>query len=218
MNSMSGGIGYGPKSSTGANLISQGQTGKYSGDRITSGYKTSQLQNYDPQQLELYQQQFQNAGPDSYLSRLAGGDQSLFQNLEAPAYQQFNEQIGNLASRFSQGGGGGGGQQALSSRRGSGFQNATSSAANNFAQQLQANRMNLQRQAQQDLQSMVTSLLGYKPYDRQLVKREDTGLDSFLGGALPIAGGLAGAYFGGIPGAKIGLKLGSAAGNSFTGQ
>ena len=27
---------------------------------------------------------------------------------------------------------------------------------------------------------MVTSLLGYKPYDRQLVKREDTGLDSYV--------------------------------------
>ena len=132
--SLSGGMGP-----TGAiSKISAGRTG----NKIPSNQRLGQIQNFDENQMNVYNQLFQHAGPDSYLSRLASGDQSYFDEMEAPAKRQFNELQGNLGSRFSFGQGKG----SLGDRRSSGFQNETSSAASNFAQQLQANRQGLQRQ------------------------------------------------------------------------
>lgn len=157
----------------------KGPTGKWAGDKTPSGYKTAQLQQYTPGQLALHEQGLQNVGPESYLSKLAAGDQGIFNQIEAPAYQQFNEQIGGLASRFS--------GQGLGSRRSSGFQNATSAASSNFAQQLQANRMSLRQQAMKDLHGMSQELLQNRPYERSLVEKplsawQQAGI-GFAGGA-----------------------------------
>ena len=144
--------------------------GKKTGDIIPKGYSKGQLQQFTPEQMQLFQQLFSNVSPDSYLSKLAGGDESLFQEMEAPALRQFNELQGGLASRFS-GQGGGGNQLALGSRRSSGFQNTSSAAASNFAQDLASRRQQLQQQAIKDLMGLSSDLLGQRPQETFLAQK-----------------------------------------------
>ena len=49
------------------------------GNKVPKGYKEASIQQFDPQQMELYKSLFGFLGPDSYTSRLAGGDQSLLE-------------------------------------------------------------------------------------------------------------------------------------------
>lgn len=172
------------------------------GDITPKGYNTGQLAQYTPEQNQLFKQQFSHLGPNSYLSRLAGGDQELFNEIESPALQQFQGTLGGIASKFS--------GQGMGSRRSSGFQNATTSAASNFAQQLQSNRQGLQRQAINDLMGMSNQLLGQRPYERFMTQKEQkqpSGWGSIGGGIL---GGIGGAFFGmPVQGAMAGSALGS---------
>ena len=128
---------------------SKGSKSQFSGDKVPSGYKKGQLQQFTPEQMELFKSLFSQLGPDSYLSKLAGGDQSMFEEMEAPALRQFSELQGGLASRFSGMGMGG--------RKSSGFQNTTNQAASNFAQDLASRRQSLQQQAIKDLMGMSES-------------------------------------------------------------
>lgn len=134
------------------------------GQKIPSGYKAGRLQQFSPEQMQLFSQLFSNVSPDSYLSRLAGGDQSLFDEMERPALRQFGALQGNIASRFSGMGSG--------ARRSSGFQNAMNAASSDFAQQLQSNRQNLQQQAIKDLMGLSQSLLNQRPYESFLTKKQ----------------------------------------------
>ena len=200
--SMAGGSGY---------RTGTGNTGQKVG-----GYKVGQLQQFDPQQMELYQRGYSQVSPDSYTSRLANGDQSLFDQMEEPAMRQFNGLQGNIASRFSAGGGGAG---AMSGRRSSAFQNTMSAASNNFASDLASRRQGLQRQAIMDLQSMSNSLLGQRPNEQFLIQPNEK--QSFgqqmMQGALPLAG-MAGAGFmsGWNPAAmQAGYGAGNAAAQGF---
>ena len=142
-------------------------------EKIPSGYKAGALQQFTPEQMQLFQRLFGQVGPDSYLSKLAGGDEGLFQQIEAPAFRQFNELQGNLASRFS--------GMGLGGRHTSGFQNASTAAASNFAQDLQSQRQNLQRQAIMDLMGISESLLGQRPHERFITEKEPSFLDKWLG-------------------------------------
>ncbi len=170
--------------------VGQFSTGKNFKEKIPSGYKAGTLQQFSPEQLQLFQQLFSNVGPDSYLSRLAGGDEELLAQQEEPALRQFSQLQGHIASRFSQGGGSGGqGQQALGSRRTSGFQNYTNQAASDFAKDLQSQRQGLQRQALQDLRGFSSELLGQRPYERSLTPKEPSFFDKWLG----LAGNVLGA-------------------------
>ncbi len=174
--------------------------GGRTGNKIPSNMRLGQIQNFTPEQMQQFQQMFQHAGPESYTSRLASGDQSMFGEIEAPALRQFNELQGGLASRFS--------GMGMGSRRSSGFQNTATSAASNFAQELQANRQNLQQQALRDLRGMSQELLGQKPYDQfTYQKQKKPGFDwGGAGGAL--AGGIGGFFAGGPIGALQGASLG----------
>ena len=172
-----------------------GATG-YKAGKAPSGYKTGQLQNFTPEQMQLFQSLFSNAGPNSYLSKLAGGDQSTFDQMEAPALNQFSSLMGGLSSRFS---GGGGGRGALSSRMSSGFQNAAYGASSDFAQQLQSQRQGLQRQALMDLMGISGNLLQQRPYENFLVPKQQSFLEQLapgigqgigMGGALGLKAGL----------------------------
>lgn len=131
---------------------------------IPKGYRKGQIQQFTPEQMQLFQQLFSHTGPESYLSKLAGGDQSSFEEIEAPALQQFQGIQGQLASRFSGMGSG--------ARRSSGFQNTIRSAGGDFAQQLQAQRQGLQRRALQDLMGISESLLGQRPQENSLIKKQ----------------------------------------------
>lgn len=163
MSSMTGMMGYG--GATGANAVnSSAATGAGMGNKIPKGYQLGGFQRFSPEQMQLFQSLFGNVGPDSYLSKLAGGDQTMFNQLEAPALRQFGELQGNIASRFS--------GMGTGARRSSGFQNTMSQAGQDFAQQLQSQRMGLQRQAMQDLMGFSQMLMGQQPNEQFLMKKQ----------------------------------------------
>jgi len=158
-------------------------------DVIPKGYQQGQLQQFTPEQMQLFQQMFGHLGQGSFLSKLAGGDESQFEQLEAPALRQFGELQGGLASRFSGMGSG--------ARRSSGFQNVMNQASGDFAQQLQSQRLGLQRQALMDLMGMSESLLGQRPYQKFLTEKQVPFWQKLLEGGL---GGLSGGIGTGLGG------------------
>lgn len=172
---------------------STGLRGGSQGDIVPKGFRKGQLQNYTPQQMQLHGQQFEHVGPQSYLSKLARGDQSQFEEMEAPTHRGFQGQLGQLATRFSGKGSGG--------RRSSGFQNAATSAASNFQQDLQSNRQNLQRQAINDLMGLSNTLLGQRPQDQFITEKQQK--PNYWG---QIVGSLAGQ----VPGAIASYATGGA--------
>lgn len=183
----------------------QSASGYGSGMKSPKGYK--QFQNLSPEQMQLFQQMFSQTTPSSYLSKLAGGDQSTFDEMEAPALRQFNELQGGLASRFS--------GMGLGARKSSGFQNTSTAASSNFAQDLQSQRQQLQRQALMDLMGISQNLLGQQPYELIKQQEKPSFLQSLLGGLSPLAGAGIGGYFGGSKGAMTGGLIGSAASQGF---
>lgn len=158
MSSMTGGTGY--------------SSGK---SKIPKGYEQGSIQQFTPEQMQLFKSMFGQVGPDSMTAKLAGGDQSMFEQMEAPAMRQFQGLQGQMASRFSGMGMGG--------RKGSGFQNTMNQASSDFAQDLQSKRMDLQRQAIQDLMGMSSNLLGQKPQENFLVEKQKPWWQELLGGA-----------------------------------
>jgi hypothetical protein len=148
------------------------------GERIPSGNQKGRLQQFTPEMMELFKSLFSHLGPESYTSRLAGGDEKLFAEMERPALQQFSGIQGNLASKFSGMGMGG--------RRSSGFQNTINQASSDFASGLQSKRQELQRQAIGDLLGMGNTLLQQRPYENFLSKKPDF-LSQLLGGGGEVA-------------------------------
>ena len=140
-------------------------TGAFSSrqEKTPSGYRQFAQNMYTPEQEQAYSGAFGMLGPDSFTSRLARGDQGAFAEMEAPAMQQFNALQGNISSRFS-----GMGQGA---RNSSGFQNTMSQAGQDFASQLQANRLQLRNQAIKDMMGMTSEFLGYRPQEKGLVNK-----------------------------------------------
>jgi len=161
------------------------------GNKVPKGYQSGQLQQFTPEQMQLFQSLFGHLGQGSFLSRLAGGEEGTFDQLETPALKQFHGLQGQLASRFS--------GQGMGGRRSSGFQNAATSASSDFAQQLQAQRLGLQRQALGDLFGMSNTLLSQRPYEQYLTEEQPSWWETLLGGL----GGLGG-ELGGFAG-KLGL-------------
>ena len=172
---------------TGANM-GKGMTGMQK-NKIPKGYQHGQLSQFTPEQMKLFQSMFGQLGPDSFLGKLAGGDQSMFEQLEAPAHRQFQEQQGDIASRFSNMGMGG--------RDSSGFQNTMNQASSDFSQQLQSQRMGLQMQALQGLMGMSNSLLQQRPYEQFLTPKKTPFWQSLLQSGV---GGLAGGFGSGFGG------------------
>lgn len=203
MNSMSGYRGP-----AGGN-ISSNSAGGFKGDITPKGYRQGQMSQFTPEQMQLFQQMFSQVSPDSDLSRLASGDESYFEQMEAPAWKQFSQAQGQLGSRFSQLAPG-----AMSAQRGSGFQNSAGQLGSDFAMDLASKRRDLQRQAIQDLMGISHELLSQRPYDRFLVEKQQkqNGALGGWGGTLgAIGGGTAGFFAGGPAGAMTGASLGSSA-------
>ncbi len=113
--------------------------------------------------MQQFQSLFAHVGPDSFLSKLAQGDQSQFAANEAPALRQFNQLQGQIASRFSGMGRG--------ARNSSGFYNTANQAASEFAENLQANRMQQRMQALQELMNFSSQLLNQKPQENFLYEK-----------------------------------------------
>jgi hypothetical protein len=155
-----------------ANIGMAGPTGK-TGNQIPKGYKAGQMQQFTPEMMELFSQLIGQIGPDSFLSKLAGGDQSMFEEMEQPALRQFGELQGGLASKFSGMGMGG--------RRSSGFSNTMNQAASDFASGLQSKRTDMRMNAIKELQGMGNQLLQQKPYENFLTKKAPTFLEALMG-------------------------------------
>ncbi len=137
------------------------------GNILPKGFKAGQMQNFTPEMMQLFQSLFSHVSPDSFTSQLAGGDQQAFDQMEAPALKQFSGLQGNLASRFSQMGQG--------ATKSSGFQNTMNQAGQDFAGQLQSQRLGLQNNAAKDLFSMSQMLLGQKPYENFMTEKQNSG-------------------------------------------
>lgn len=160
-------------------------------DVIPKGFQKGQLSQFSPEQMGLFQSLFSHLMPQGFLSQLASGDESSFEALERPAMRQFQGLQGQLASRFSGMGSG--------ARHSSGFQNTINQATSDFAQDLQAQRLGLQRQALQDLFGMSSMLMGQHPTEQFLVPKQMPFWKQLLGGLTPGIGsglGQAGGLFG----------------------
>jgi hypothetical protein len=143
------------------------------------GYKPRQIPRMSPEVMDIWRmlseggRQGMQSGLD-FWSKLASGDQSAFEQAEAPAYSAFQQSMGNLGSRFS--------GQGLGGRNSSAFQNAMAGASSDLAQQLQGNRMNMQNQAIQQLMGMYGNLMGNDPYEQVLQPKKPSGWERFLEG------------------------------------
>lgn len=155
-----------------------------------SGYKKKSIPNFTPEQMQLFQSLFQHLQPGSYLARLAGGEEGMFDEMEAPALRQFSGTLGNIGSKFA-----GMGQGAM---RSSGFKNTLSQAASDFSQDLQSRRQELQRQAIMDLLGLSGQLLGQQPYQSTYQPKQPSFLQSLVGGASSGAIGGVGKLLGGL--------------------
>lgn len=181
----------------------------FSGDIRPSGYKIRQLQQFTPDQMQLLESLYPQVGKNSFLQQISSGQPGAFNEIEAPALQQFSEMLGGLGSRFSSGGG----QGSLGLRKSSGFQNTATSALGNFAQQLQSQRQQLRQQALQDLMGYSNMLLNQRPYERFLAPKQEksSGWGGLIGSGLGAVGGFfAGGPAGALTGAQLGQQLGSA--------
>lgn len=163
----------------------------FSGNKIPKGYNQGQIQQFTPEQGQLFQQLFSHVSPQGYLSKLAGGDQSAFEQMEAPAMRQFQQLQGQLGSRFSEFAPG-----AMSAGKGSGFRNVANQATSDFAQDLASRRMDLQRQALMDLMGISSTLLGQRPYEQFLTPKKKPFWQELLMGMTPGLGQGLGSSFG----------------------
>lgn len=160
-------------------------------EKIPSGYRKASIQQFTPEQMQLFNQLFGQVGPQSYLSKLAGGDESLFNEIEAPALRQFAGLQGNIASRFS--------GMGMGARKSSGFQNVIGQAGSDFAQDLASRRQALQRQAIMDLMGISSELLGQRPYEQFLTQKKPSFLEQWLTHGANTVGAVArGASAGGL--------------------
>jgi hypothetical protein len=143
--------------------ISAGSRGA-AGNKIPKGYSAGRLQQFTPEQQSLYQSLFPYVSPGSQLAQQAQGNDAGFAPHEDYANRQFQEFSGQNASRFS--------GLGMGARRGSGFQNQQTQGAQDFASLLARQRQGLQRQALQDLMGISGQILGQRPQENFLVKKD----------------------------------------------
>lgn len=182
-----------------------------------SGYKQHQISNYTPGQMNIFESLLGSLlpgiqGSGDFLAKLAGGDESMFQQLEAPANTQFQKLLGSIGTRFSD----------LGAQDSSYFENALAGEGAQMAERLQAQRLGLRSQAINALLGQSNQLLGAQPYSNLWQPKKpkqgtDWGGIGQLGGT--VLGGLGGGFFGGpagaAAGAQFGGQLGRAGGSAF---
>ena len=168
--------------------------------KLPRGFRGGFQQQFTPEQMQLFSQLFGHVGPESYLSKLAGGDEGMFQDIEAPAWRNLQQAYGQLGSRYSSMGQG--------AQKSSGFRNENTALASNFAQDLASKRQMMQQGAIRDLLGLSQQLLGQRPYDQFVTQKAPSGLEKFLNIVSPTASSFAGGF---------GESFGRRMGNSFFG-
>jgi hypothetical protein len=159
------------------------------GNKIPRGYSAGRLQQFTPEQQQLFQNQFDYVSPGSQLAQQAQGLDSGFAPHEDYAKRQFQEFSGQNASRFS--------GMGMGARKGSGFQNLQTQGAQDFASQLAMQRQGLQRQALMDLMGISGQILGQRPQENFLAKKELPFWQQLGLGAVGGLSNAAGSFFGG---------------------
>lgn len=188
-----------------------------------SGYQQLSVPKMSQQGQDIWQKLYSGSqgGVGSSLqglSDIAGGDQSKFAELEAPAQRQLQEMQGGIASRFSGMGSG--------ARRSSGHQNTQTGAAVDLAERLQGQRLGLQQNAWKQLLGIHSDLMANPTHESFLMKEKQPAWQKWLGASLPWIGGAAGAglgFMGGGPagamtGAQIGSQIGGYGSKGFFGE
>lgn len=182
-----------------------------------AGYNQVAIPKMDPQTMAFRESILQGIQPGvsnglSRLSGLAGGDQSQFDALEKPAFEDFNRALGQIGSRYA-----GVGSGQMSARNSSAFQNETTGAAGDLAARLQSQRLGIQQNALSELMGLSKELLGNSPYEYGLMpqKKKRKWWETLIGGAAPVAGAIGGGIFGGPAGASLGAGIGSSFGSAF---
>jgi len=177
-------------SMTGASGMRPKNRGGMEGSSIPRGYRAGQLQQFTPEQMQLFQSLFGQVGAGSKLAQMASGSDEGFADFENYANRQFQENTGDLASRFS--------GLGMGARRGSGFQNQATQSAQDFAGQLAMQRQGLQRQALQDLMGMSGMLLGQRPQEQFITpkSKKSRWWEPLLSAAGQAAGQAAGSFGG----------------------
>jgi hypothetical protein len=165
-----------------------GNLGKSSSTSVGGGNKVRHIPNFTPEMYDMFMNMISMLGPDSELYKLAMGDEETFDKIEAPAFRQFGETQGNIASRFS----GLGGAGSTGGRKSSGFGTQMNAAASDLAMKLQGQRSQLSSQAMKDLQGMANNLLNQRPYENVLQGKKPSAWDQFLGSMANSAGESAG--------------------------
>jgi hypothetical protein len=188
-----------------------------------SGYQQLNVPRMSQQGQDIWQQLYKGsqggiASSLQGLSDIAGGDQSKFAELEAPARRQFEQDQSQIASRFSGMGSG--------ARRSSGHMNAQSGAAVDLAERLQGQRLGLQQNAWKQLLGIHSDLMANPTHESFLQKEKQPEWHKWAGASLPWLGAAGGAglgFLGGGPagalaGAKIGSQIGGYGSKSYFGE
>lgn len=169
-----------------------------------------------PQQQKLFEQ-YQNAAQGrgaggafgqagDYYRDLLSNENPDFNAFAAPEMRQFHEQtIPGLAEQFA-----GMGSGALSS---SGFRNAAVNAGTDLSERLGAIRAQLRQQGAQGLMGLGQGALGNFSQDVMT----QPGSEGFLSAAAPLAGQVAGTFFG-PAGAAVGSAIGGKVSNWLKGK
>lgn len=131
-----------------------------------SGYKTVQMPQFTPQQMQMFQKLMGGVGGGidqsmDYLTKMASGDESMFEQMEKPAYTAFDKMLGQIGSRYS----------GMGARDSSAYENAMAGAGAEMAENLQAKRAQMQQAAIEKLLGMSDTLLGKKPYENLMVQK-----------------------------------------------
>jgi hypothetical protein len=170
-----------------SSLSGWGPAGNAAGLKGT-GYKQINMPTMNANQQQLTQMLHELLGGSSgglaqglqQSGRMAAGDQSQFEQMEAPAMRQLNSFLGSEASRFSGMGGSG-------SRNSSGFQNTMGEAGASLAEKLSSKRMDYQQQALAQLLGLSESLLGRSTFNSALIPKKKSFFSELMGG---MSGGL----------------------------
>lgn len=156
---------------------SSGPTGYNYNFKTPKGYSPYSQQTMDPQALG-FRNQLMGAlqpgamGGANFLSKLAGGDESMFQQMEAPAWNALESGMGMAGTRYS--------NMGMGAQNSSGFKQAMGGIAGQFGQQLASQRMSLQQQAIRDLFGMSSELMGMKTMESGLVKKPPSGWEQIM--------------------------------------
>jgi len=188
-----------------AKAMTQPLTG---GTILPHNYEIGRIQRFTPEQQKIHKYMHDLVGPSGFLSKIAGGDESFFQEMEAPALRQHSAISGGAASRF--------GNLGMGSAKSGAF-SMPGSSFKDFAAALKANRTQQRMDAINSLMSGSNAYLSHKPTETLLVPENDPFTKySKIGPTVFGAGGgaLQGGAMGGWPGAIIGGLYGAYQGYS----